>query len=230
MKTYNYRKPYSKEEGVLVNYARKHAKNYVWAFHCMWSQCGNVYVRLMDNWFQPCFEILVTHFITWQKAWVYFRILSRAKISIYSLCDTHLIKTFARKRARQGTTCPRERVEMPSLQRNESVCYLFLLMSLSDVVNDQFWSHCSVLVASECSTCLLSLSKYLSNLGQKFDIGWNRDRLLSSALRVPTLQKCVNVVMSARKTGKTEYSCACIHDLTFKMNVVDTYSCSPELT
>jgi len=97
MKTYNYRKPYSKEEGVLVNNARKQAKNYVWAFHCMWSQCGNVYVRLMDNWFQPCFEILFTHFITWQKAWVYFRILSRAKISIYSLCDTHLIKPFGKK-------------------------------------------------------------------------------------------------------------------------------------
>lgn len=97
-------------------------------------------------------------------------------------------------------------------------------------MDDQFLSHCSVLLASECSTCLLSLSKYLSNLGQKFYIGWNRDRLLSSALRVPTLQKCVNVVMSARKTGKTEYSCACIYDLTFKMNVVNTHSCSPELT
>ena len=69
------------------------------------------------------------------------------------------------------------------------------------LVNDQFLSHCSALVASECSTSCYHFQNTYLNWAQKFDIGWNRDRLLSSALRVPTLQKCVNFCAKNRQNG-----------------------------
>ena len=94
-----------------------------------------------------------------------FRILSRAKISIYSLCDTHLIKPFGKKACQARKYLPEGRVEMPALQKNESVCYLFLLWGMFCLISCSEWSIFKPLFSSSSFRMfdqLLSLSKYLN--------------------------------------------------------------------
>ena len=131
----------------------------------MWSQCGNVYVRLMDNWFQPFWSLTL---LRDRKPEYIFRILSRAKISIYSLCDTHLIKAFRQESVpgKEIFTRGKSRNACFTEKRVSLLSFPTVGHVLSDplsLVNDQFLSHCSALVASECSTsCYHFQNTYLN--------------------------------------------------------------------